>query len=153
MLDVELLAAIRPDDVELPLFLHILGALTLVGAVSTAAVYLFRARTDASAALANVGFRILLLGAIPSFLVMRITAQWLASEQGLEDSDAAWINIGFIVSEAGALVLIGATVAAGLAARKPEGSIGRGPGAAAWALSALLVAYTVAVWAMTTKPL
>ncbi len=150
---MEILAAIRPDDWDLPLFLHLLGALTLVGAVSTAVVYLFRARTDASAALANVGFRILLLGAIPSFLVMRISAQWLASEQGLEDSDAAWIGIGFIVSEAGALVLIGATVAAGLAARRGEGSIGRGPGAAAWALSALLVAYTVAVWAMTTKPL
>jgi hypothetical protein len=149
---VDWLAVIRADSAELPLFLHLVGALLLVGFVATAVVYLFRARSDSSASLANVGFRILLLGAIPSFLVMRVSAQWLASEQGLEDSDDAWIGLGFIVSEAGLLVLIGATVAAGLAARRPEGSVGRGPAGAAWALSLLLVAYTVVVWAMTTKP-
>ena len=149
---MDLLAAIRPDDWDLPLFLHILGALCLVGALSAAAYYLFRARRDSSAGLTRVGFRILLLGAIPSYLVMRIAAQWLLSEEGLEEADAAWIDIGFIATDVGLLLLLTATIAAGVAMRRAEGSIGRGPAIAAWCCSALLVAYTVAVWAMATKP-
>ncbi|MGI9021337.1 MAG: hypothetical protein ACR2G3_11585 [Solirubrobacterales bacterium] len=146
-------AAIRPDEWNLPLFLHILGALALVGAVTAAAYYLFRARRDSSPALARYGFRALLLGAIPSYLVTRVAAQWLLDEEGLTDSEDAWITIGFIVTDAGLLLLIAATVAAGIAARRAEGSIGRGPSIAAWSCSVLLVTYTVALWAMAAKPL
>jgi len=149
---MDALAAIRPDEWNLWLFLHILGALGLVGALSAAAYYLFRARRDSSAGLSRVGFKILLLGAIPSYLVMRISAQFLLSEQNLEDSDAAWLTIGFITSEPGLLLLLGATIASGVAMRRAEGSIGRGPAIAAWCCAALLVALTVTVWAMTTKP-
>lgn len=147
-----MLAVTRPDDWNLPLFLHVLGAMAIVGAMVAAAFYLFRARRDSSAGLSRVGFRILLWGAIPAHLVMRITAQWIASKENLEDSDAAWIGIGYMVSEGGLLLLIVATVLAGAAARRAEGAVGRGPAVAAWLLSFLLVAYTVAVWAMTTKP-
>jgi len=149
---MDALAAIRPDEWNLWLFLHILGALGLVGALSAAAYYLFRARRDSSAGLSRVGFKILLLGAIPSYLVMRISAQFLLSEENLEDSDAAWLTIGFITSEPGLLLLLGATIASGVAMRRAEGSIGRGPAVAAWCCAALLVALTVTVWAMTTKP-
>jgi uncharacterized membrane protein len=149
---MDALATIRPDDWNLPLFLHILGALCTVGALSAAAYYLFRARRDASAALIKVGFRNLLLGAIPSYLVMRIAAQWLLSKEGLEDSEDAWITIGFIVTDVGLLLLLTATIAAGIAARRAEGKIGPGPAIAAWCCTALLLAYTVAVWAMATKP-
>ena len=149
---MDVLAAIRPDEWNLPLFLHILGAMCLVGALSAGAYYLFRARRDGSPALARIGFRTLLLGAIPSYLVSRVSAQWLLDEQGLEDSEDAWITIGFLVTDAGLLLLIAATVAAGLAARRAEGSVGSGPAIAAWCCSILLVAYTVALWAMATKP-
>jgi uncharacterized membrane protein len=150
---MELLAAIHPDDWNLPLFLHITGALAVYAAISAAAFYLFRSHRDGSASLARVGYLTLLLGAIPSYLVMRVTAQWIASKQGLEDSEAAWISIGYIVSEAGLLVLVVATVLAALASRRSEGAVGSGPHVAGWLLAALLVAYTVTVWAMTTKPL
>jgi uncharacterized membrane protein len=128
---MDLLAAIRPDEWNLPLFLHILGAGTMVGALTAAAYYLFRARRDASAALSRVGFRILLFGALPSYLLMRVAAQWIASKEGLEDSEQAWIVIGYIASEPGLLLLVGAMIAAGVAMRRAEGSIGRGPAIAA----------------------
>ena len=83
---------------------------------------------------------------------MRISAQWLLDEEGLEDSEDAWITIGFIVTDVGLLLLLTATIAAGIAARRAEGKIGPGPTIAAWCCTALLLAYTVAVWAMATKP-
>lgn len=151
-------AAIRPDDWNLPLFLHILGAMALVGAVVTAVYFLFLARGDGSLQTTRSGFRWLVFGALPSYIVMRIAAQWIASKQGLEDSDAAWIGIGFITSDLGALAIIGSTIATGLALRRA----GRGEGGAdaagrtatvvAWLMSGLVVLYVVAVWAMTAKP-
>lgn len=147
------LAAIRPDDWNLLLFLHILGALALVGALSAAAYYLFRARRDGSPALARVGFRTLLFGAIPSYVLTRVAAQLLLNEQGLEDSEDAWITIGFIVTDVGVLAIVIATVASATAARRAEGHHSRGAAVAAWACSILLVAYTVALWAMATKPI
>ena len=35
------IAAIRPDEWELPLFVHVLGALALTGAFTLTAIYLF----------------------------------------------------------------------------------------------------------------
>ena len=78
------LAAIRPDEWGLPLFLHLLGAFILIGALVMAANYLFAARRDGSLALARLGYRSLLIVALPSFIVMRVAAQWIASEEGLE---------------------------------------------------------------------
>ncbi len=111
-------AAIRPDDWSLALFLHILGALAMVGALATAVYFLFLARRDGSLQTMRTGFRWLVFGALPSFLVMRIGAQWIASKEGLEDSDAAWIGIGFMASDLGALLIIGSTIATGLAVRR-----------------------------------
>ena len=149
---MDVLAAIRPDEWNLWLFLHILGALGLTGALATAAYYLFRARRDGSPALARVGFRTLLLAAIPSYLVTRVSAQVLLDKEGLEDSEDAWITIGFIVTDLGLLLIIAATVGAAIAMRRAEGTSSRGTAVAAWACSFLLVAYTVALWAMATKP-
>lgn len=149
---MDVLAAIRPDEWNFQLFFHVLGAMCLVGSLSAAAYYLFRARRDASSALTRVGFRILLLGAIPSYLVMRVAAQLLLNKEGLEDSEDAWVTIGFISTDVGLLLLLTATIAAGVAMRRAEGTISRGPAIAAWCCSALLLAYTVAVWAMATKP-
>ena len=73
------LAAIRPDDWNLPLFLHVLGALMTIGALVTAASFLFAARRGDSVALTRFGFRSLLIGALPAFLVMRVAAQWISS--------------------------------------------------------------------------
>lgn len=149
--------AIRPDDWNLSLFIHVLAALVMVGALVTAAYFLFAARREGSLELTRYGFRTLLYATLPAFIVMRVTSQWVADKQGLTDSDAAWIGIGFITTDAGALILIGSTIATGLAVRRAgraEGTaaVGRAPAVAAWLTALLIVAYVVTIWAMTAKP-
>jgi hypothetical protein len=152
-----LIAAIRPDDWNLPLFLHVLGAMTLVGALVLVVVSLASARGGDSAAALRLAYRSLLLGVIPGWIVMRATAQWIASKEGLDDLDEppAWVDIGFITSEPTLLLLIVATVCAGIAARRARqgGHSFGGLNTAALVLVAIsLLAYVVAIWAMSMKP-
>ena len=147
---MSLLAAIRPDDWNLPLFLHILGAMVLVGGLVLAASALFTAWRAGEAAALRLGYRALLLGVVPGWLVMRIAAEWVLSKEGLEDAKLSWVDIGFSTAEPGLLLIIIATVLAGLAARRGAG--GTGVRVAAVLVSVLILAYLVAVWAMTTKP-
>jgi hypothetical protein len=151
------LAAIRPDEWGLPLFLHLLGAFTLIGALVMAASYLFAARRDGSVALTRLGFRSLLVVALPALIVTRVGAQWIASEEGLEDSEASWIEIGYLTTDVGILFLLTATIAAGLAVRRAgaaeaRGGAGRGASIAAWLTAVLIAVYTVVIWLMATKP-
>jgi hypothetical protein len=152
------LAAIRPDDFNLPLFLHVLGAMALVGALVLALVSLASARGAEPAAGLRLAYRSLLLGAIPAWIVMRAGAQWIASKEGFDDPDVevpSWIDIGFMTSEPTLLLLIAATVCSGMAARRArEGgrSIGGLNTAALVLLGITLIAYVVAIWAMSTKP-
>lgn len=129
---------------KLPLFLHILSALVLVGTLVLAAL---SARENL-----RLAFRALLWGAIPSWIVMRVSAQWTYSEQGWDevDEEPAWIGIGFITSETTFLLIIAAAVCAWRGARRERGG---GLGTATLVLTGVvLAAYVVAVWAMTTKP-
>jgi hypothetical protein len=146
---MSVLAAIRPDDWNLPLFLHILSAGVLFGAVVLAAVSV---GGTAQAGL-RLGFRSLLIGAIPAWIAMRLSAQWIASEEGYLDEDVevpAWIDIGFATSEGSFLFLIAATVCAGIAARRDRAG---GLRTATMVLVGItIVAYLVALWAMSTKP-
>ena len=152
-----LLASIRPDDWNLPLFLHILGAMTLVGALALVVLSLASARGADSAAGLRVAYRALLLAAIPSWIVMRLSAQWIADKEGLTDLDEppAWVDIGFVTSEPTLLLLIAATVCAGIAARRAREG-GRAFGGlnktALVLVSITLAAYVLAIWAMSTKP-
>jgi hypothetical protein len=153
-----LLGVIRPDDWNLPLFLHVLGAMTLVGALVLVVASLASARGGDSAAALRLGYRSLLLAAIPGWIVMRVAAQWIASKEGLDDLDdpPAWVDIGFITSEPTLLLLIAATICAGIAARRSRegGHSFGGLSAAALVLVAIsLVAYLIAIWAMSTKPI
>ena len=59
-------AAIRPDDWNLALFLHVLGAMVMVGALVLALGYLVGAWRGQSADSLRLGYRVLLLGAIPA---------------------------------------------------------------------------------------
>jgi heme A synthase len=149
------IAAVRPDSWNFPLLLHVLGAMVLVALLAVAAVVLSAAlRSDDRAAALRLAFRTLLIGAIPAYLVMRVGAEWVASKENLEDADFAWINIGYSVADGGLLVLIVMTVLAGLAARRAKR--GDAPsGLVRWANGLallLIVAYAVALWAMTSKP-
>ena len=135
---------------NLALFVHVLTAFVMVGALVTAAAYLFAARRDGSLELTRAGFRSLLIAALPAFIATRLSAQWLVSKEGLEDAELAWLDFGFITTDVGLLVLVGATVAAGLAVRRAEGV--RGVALAAWLVAALIAVYAVVIWLMATKP-
>ena len=149
---MSLLAIVRPDAWDLPLFLHILGSMVLVGSLVLAATALAGSWRNGEAAGARIGYRALLLAALPGWVAMRVSAQWLLDEEGLQDSEVAWIEIGFITSEPLLLFLIGAAVLAGMAARR-EPERARNLGRVATVLvGVLLTAYVVTVWAMTTKP-
>jgi hypothetical protein len=150
-----LAVGIRPDEWELPLFLHILSAMFAVGALMLSVVSLAAAWSNGSAALTRLGFRALLWGALPSYVVLRGSSQWIADKEGLEDSEAAWIEIGFMATDPGSLLLIAATVLGGLASRRaaePQTGPLVTARVATGLVSVLLVLYLVAVWAMTTKP-
>jgi len=142
---MSVIAAIRPDDWNLPLFLHILGAMLLVGSLVLVV-------TAIAADNLRLGFRTLLIAVIPSWIVMRVAAQWIASKENVDDLDPtpAWVDIGYSTSEGSLLLLIVATICAGLAARRARGG---GLRTATLVLVAVsLIAYVVAIWAMSTKP-
>jgi hypothetical protein len=152
-----LLSAIRPDDWNLPLFLHVLGAMTLVGAIVLVVLSLVAARAGDSPVGLRLAYRALLLGVIPGWIVMRAGAQWIASKEGLDDLDdpPAWVDIGFLTSEPTLLLLIAATICAGIASRRARegGRAFGGLNTAALVLVAItLAAYVLAIWAMSTKP-
>lgn len=137
-----MLAAVRPDDYDFVLFLHVAGAMLLAGALVTSLV-LAGAGTQA-----RLTFRTLLWAAVPSWFLMRIGAELIVSKPAYENDEPAWLGIGYGTSELAGILIVVATVIAWLAARK-GGSTSK-PVAALIAFTVLLS--LVAVWAMTTKP-
>ena len=151
----------RADSWDFPLFLHVLGAMVLVGALVTAAYFLFAARRDGTLESLRTGYRTLLFAGIPAYLVMRIGAEWIADKEGWTDVDSPpdFIDIGYMTSDPGALLIIISTVLAGLAVRRAtqaesggEATAGTGVAVAGWLTTLTIVAFVVAIWAMTTKP-
>ena len=151
-----MLALIRPDSWNFPLFLHVLGAMTLVGALVTAACALVLGWHRDTVTLTRVAFRTLLLAGLPAYILMRVAAEWIRSKENYGgDDDPAWIGIGYITSDLGGLLLLISIILTGLAARRlrrtglDRSTLGRVGGAITLIL---VVAYIVAIWAMTTKP-
>jgi hypothetical protein len=140
---------VRPDSWNLPLFLHVLSAMVLFGAVVLAAV----SAGGSSEGGMRLAYRTLLVGALPAWLAMRLSAQWIGSETGVLDEGVeapAWVDIGFISSEGSFLFLIAATVCARIASRRDHAG---GLRTATTVLVGItIVAYVVALWAMSTKP-
>jgi hypothetical protein len=149
----EVLASIRPTSFDVPLFLHVLGAMVFVGvllAALTALALQWRPAAEFGATLRRFAFRALLVVGVPAFFAMRIGAQWIYSKEfpGGRD-DPTWIGIGFMVSDLGGLLLIAACVLAWRATkREATGGLAR----AATILTGIILALDlVAMWAMTTK--
>jgi hypothetical protein len=154
---MSMLAAIRPDSVNLPLFLHVLGAMLLVGAlfaVGLLTVFGWR-RPEHAPALTRFGLRTLLWGVLPSYVLMRVGAQWTEAEQNYpDDYDAAWLGIGYVTADAGALLILISLVLSAIGLRRPrdgDGTVRFGRIVGVISI-VLLAAYLVAVWAMTAKP-
>jgi hypothetical protein len=150
-----MLLLIRPDSWNFPLLIHVGGALLLVGTLTVAVACLILAwrssGTAVSADLTRFGFRTVLFGVIPAFVLMRGGGQWIASKEGLDNSNAAWIGIGYSTGDLGVPVLIIAAILVGLATRKGTG-LGTTGRIGAVLVTLLLVAYIVAIWAMSAKP-
>lgn len=159
------LLALRADEVNLPLFLHVLGAMLLVGTLlavaSAIAIGWRRDDVGQSLALTRFGLLTLLLGVVPSYVLMRVGAQWTEAEQfgDLEGTardaidDSTWLVVGYITADLGAVLTIVSIVLAAIGLRRLRRDGGLALGRAVGVISlVLLVAYVVAVWAMTTKP-
>ena len=149
------LAAIRPDSWNFPLLVHAAGAMLLVGGLLTGASLLTFAR--GSERMLRLGYYTLLAVALPGYVVMRIGAQWIYSKEGWDDlPDSAvptWIDIGFIVADLGALLVLIALVVGGIGVRRLRNGGGSGLLKAAMVIAWLvLAAALVAVWAMAGKP-
>jgi hypothetical protein len=148
-----MVAAIRPDAWDFPLFLHVAGAMLLVGALVVVLATTAGAsrRGDGAEVLTRLTFRTLLVGVLPAYILMRVGAEWIASEENVPD-DVDWIGIGYAVADGGLLLTIIAAVLAWRATRRGAagpGGLGRGVLVLA---AILIVAYGVAIWAMATKP-
>jgi len=147
-----MLATIRPDDWNLPLFVHVLGAMLLVGATLTGACLLAFARGDER--LLRHGYRTLFMVGIPSYAAMWGGAHWIYAKEGLDERpiEFAWETIGFAVTEVGAVLFVAALILSGIGVRRlPAG--GAGLLKAATAICVLLLAgFAVAAWAMSAKP-
>jgi hypothetical protein len=154
---VTVLAVIRPDAWNLPLFVHVLGAMVLVGAVTLGALSLATAWRSEPAVSTRLGFRALLWAGLPAWVVMYAGALWIASKEGYDKSGApspSWIGVGHIAAEGGLLLLLIATLLAHLALRRARrggdrGSLDRVAGVL---VAVVLLLYVVAIWAMTAKP-
>jgi hypothetical protein len=154
-----LLAALpdaRADSWDFPLFLHIFGAMILVGALALAASSLAAAWRNGSAAMTRLGYRALLWAGLPAFLVMRLSAEWIADKEGIDvDNPPEWIDTGYSVADPALLLLIIATVCAGIGNRRlrnQSGSATTLDRVALVLISISLLGYLFAIWAMTTKP-
>jgi ABC-type sugar transport system permease subunit len=141
------------EAVNLALFLHVLGAMLLVGGLLAGASLLAAARGDAG--LLRLGYWTLVAVGVPSYALVWGAGHWAYTEAGLDESpiDAAWTTIGFLVVEVGALLMLTALVLGGVGVYRLRDGKGRGLLRAAMVLSlVLLAAVVVAAWAMSAKP-
>jgi hypothetical protein len=140
-------AILRPDSWDLPLFLHVLGAIALVGAV--AATCTLAAWSQRWPFLRRITLLTMVLVVIPAWLLMWLPGQWVDSRSSIGDGKG-WLDVGFIVGDAGVVFVILACIFAWLGTRRPER---RWPGQAVAILAAIyLAALFVAMFAMSAKP-
>jgi hypothetical protein len=153
----ELLAAIRPDDQSFALLLHLVGATVVFGALLASATSLLLAHGEAR--LLRLGYFSLLFVGLPGLILLRLAGEWLYRLQDwnkLPDQieEPAWLGIGFLVADGGGLLFLVALALGGLGVyRLGKGTGGTGLLRATMVIAMILiVAYIVAVWAMTGKP-
>ena len=145
-----MIATLRPDSWDFPLFLHVLGSALLFGGIASLAVLSFAGLQlqEHALLLRTLAFRTTLLVVLPAYVVMRVGAQWILSREGLDDVSApGWVAVGLVVADGGIVVVLLLTLLGWLALRRPRLSV--------WfaGLSAVyLVALGVAWWAMSAKP-
>ena len=152
----ELIAAIRPDEQSFALLLHLVGATVVFGALLASATSLALARGQTR--LLRLGYFSLLLVGLPGLILMRLAGAWLYRLQGWDDlpdqiEQPAWLGIGFVVADWGGLLFLASLVLGGVGVHRLRSGKGAGLLKLTMVIAlVLIVAYIVAVWAMTGKP-
>ena len=154
-MSMSVIAAVRPDSWNFPLFVHIVGATILVGGLLTSGSALAFAKGDAK--LLRLGYWSMLAVSLPGYVIMRIGAEWIYTKENWDDVPdnliPAWLDIGYIVADAGALVLLIALIVGGIGVYRMREGKGAGLLKVTMVLAfVLLAAYVVAAWAMAGKP-
>jgi hypothetical protein len=170
---LSVLADIRPDSWNFPLFVHVLGAMILVGGVMTCAAALAFARGNVQQL--RYGYWSLLLVGLPGLIIMRIGALAIWHQYSgysffkaahPNSGDPRWIEIGGTVADLGGAGLVLALILGWFGIRRLEGRtdflhklpvLKNMTGETLLKLTlvislALLVGYFVAIWAMAGKP-
>jgi cytochrome bd-type quinol oxidase subunit 1 len=133
-----------------PLFLHVLGAMTLYGVVLTALITSLVAwRRPDVPVLRRATFWALVSG-VPAYLLLRVFAQVIYSDEKVAfgGTDPTWVGIGFMTSDLGLLILIASIACAWWWQRSGKPRAGR----IVAVLSAVyLVLLSVALLAMSGK--
>ena len=91
-----------------PLFLHVLGAMTTVGALLTVVVLSYVSWSRPDAAFLRRATLTTLLTTIPFYILLRVFAEVMYSKEkdGFGGNDPTWVGIGYITSDAGFLLLL-----------------------------------------------
>ncbi len=151
-----MLAAIRGPGQDFPLLLHIVGATIVFGALLASASSLVLARGEVR--LLRLGYFSLLLVGLPGLILMRLGAQWIYQKESWDKVPGkfqpTWLDIGFYVADIGGLFFLLALLVGGIGVlRMRAGKSGAGLLKVTMVIAvALILAYIVAVWAMTGKP-
>jgi hypothetical protein len=142
-----MLAIVRPDSWNFPLFLHVLGAMAVTGA--TAAAFVLAVSAPRWPWMRAVLARTMVLAVFPAWVLMRLGGAWEDSRSPIGD-DSTWLGIGYIVGDAGFVLLIVAMILSAVGRRRPER---RWPVSAVAVITGVyLAALLVAMFAMTGKP-
>ena len=153
---MSLVAALRADSLDFPLFLHVLGAMILVGGLVASAGVLGFARGDVR--FLRLGYWSLATVAFPGWVLMRVGGEWIYRREHWDDLPEGidlpgWLGTGKTIGDVGGLVLVVALVVGGVGLYRLRE--GKGAGLlrlTLWLSVALLAADVVAVWAMAGKP-
>jgi hypothetical protein len=153
----EVLAAIRASGQDFPVLLHIVGATIVFGALVASVSSIALARGEIR--LFRLGYFSLLFVALPGWILMRLSGEWIYRKQGWNDlpdqfSDPTWLRIGFDVADWGGLLFLLALVVGGIAVvRMRGGKSGAVLLKVTMSIAVVLaIGYVIAVWAMTGKP-
>jgi hypothetical protein len=151
---MSILAVVRPDSWNFPLFLHVLGAMILIGGLLAGASLLVFARGDGR--FLRLGYWSLLAVSLPGWILMRAGAEWIGSKEGWTKEGVpspTWLDIGFLLADLGGLILLVSLIVGGIGVYRLRAEKGSGLLKATLVLAVvLLAAYVVAVWAMAGKP-
>jgi hypothetical protein len=152
-----MLATVRPHSWDLAIFVHVLGAMILMGGLVTAAGAGIVGWRGSAAGLRRLSALTLFAVALPGWIIMRLGAEWAYSKENWDKVpdkfQPTWLGIGYLTADIGGIILLVALILGGIGVRRARSGGGTGVLKASTVLAAFLIAvYVVSVWAMGGKP-